>query len=501
MIEFTQDGPFADKADQLFPDRVRIIGLGQTGAAVCDQLVLHGRPSQDLWVFDSDQMTIEGSVVPNRHLLGRCLVHGLGCSGDLQLAREIVALEEHKLAPVVRGCDFIILILGLAGSTGVAAAERLIELGHEAGAKIIVVGVQPFAFEGWTRREKSTQAIIELRRDADSVLVLSNDRLAEHSATQKNIRHGFHLMHELLAKTAQALSQVVCKRGLIQLSFADVRSLYGRYVGSEALENCWVAHVEGTIRDCTEDLITELLESPLISDETIWKQVDHAIVAVSGTRDLGLSDVQELVSALKEQLPVNIPIATSASLDEENHDKVRMSVLLAMTAPVCGITAEEAAVEQPLAPVQKVRSKTVVLPDLKETTKLTVPVPASVPDPVVESAPPKPKPVRMPVPVAKVKPAPAPAPVTVINQVIEEVESPVVPEPVEAEPVIAAVVATPAPPVPLVTRTSRRIVAKQEEMQFESATRGRFEKTHETIYRGENLDQPTFRRRGLKIKV
>jgi len=66
MIEFTHDGPFAEKDEPLFPDRVRMIGLGQTGAAVCDQLVMHGRPSQDIWVFDSDQQTVESSVVPNR---------------------------------------------------------------------------------------------------------------------------------------------------------------------------------------------------------------------------------------------------------------------------------------------------------------------------------------------------------------------------------------------------------------------------------------------------
>src|SRR5271155_2291537 len=355
MIEFTPDGPFSEKADQLFPGRVRVLGLGQTGAAVCDQLVLHGRPSQDLWVFDSDQLTIEGSVVPNRHLLGHSLVHGLGCNGDVALAREIVALEEARLAPVSRGCDFLVLILGLAGSTGVALAERLIELGHEAGAKVIVVGVQPFAFEGVSRRERSIEAIAELRREADSVLVLAHDRIAENPATVKNIRHGFHLMHQLLAGITQALAQIVCKRGLIQLSFADVRSLYGRYAGSEVLENCWAAHVEGDIHDRTEDLVTALLAAPLLSDESIWKRVDHAIVAVSGTRDLGLSDVQEMVSALKERMPGDIPIATSASLDEELHDKVRITVLLATTAPArLSIPEIVASVENP-KPAKKPR--------------------------------------------------------------------------------------------------------------------------------------------------
>ncbi len=515
MIEFTHDGPFADKADQLFPDRVRVIGLGQTGAAACDQIVLHGRPAQDLWVFDSDQQVIEGSVVPNRHLLGQTLVHGLGCSGDLPLAREIVAMEEGLIAPVVRGCDFLILILGLSGATGVAMAERLIELGKEAGAKVIVVGVQPFAFEGWARRERAIQAIGSMRREADSVLILSHDRLAEDPATRKNVRHGFHLMHELLAKTAQALAQVVCKRGLIQLSFADVRSLYGRYAGSEVLENCWVSHVEGTSRDCCEELIAELLEGPLLADEMIWKQIDHAIVAVSGTRDLGLLDVQELVGALKERLPVNIPIATSASLDEENHNKVRVSVLLATTAPVPGL-----AVEQVPLPIKHF-SDTQVLPDLKATTKIDVsvlPVVAGSPlkakplRPLITPAtPPRPVAVPVPVPMAEI-PVPVVAPVeeplaveeapdvfgdelqTEVDEVEAELEAMDAEMP-EPEPALAS------GPAPLAPTRVTKSKARQAEMQFESPVRGRFEKTHETMYRGENLDQPTFRRRGLVIRT
>jgi cell division protein FtsZ len=476
MIEFTPDGPFSEKADQLFPGRVRVIGLGQTGAAVCDQLVLHGRPAQDLWVFDSDQLTIEGSVVPNRHLLGHQLVHGLGCGGDIDLAREIVAQEESRLAPVSRGCDFLVLVLGLAGASGVALAERLIELGHEAGAKVIIVGVQPFVFEGVARRERSIEAIASLRGDADSVLVLAHDRIAENPSTIKNIRHGFHLMHQVLAATTQALSQIVCKRGLIQLSFADVRSLYGRYSGSEVLENCWVAHVEGDIHDRPEDLVTQLLACPLLGDESIWKRVDHAIVTVSGTRDLGLSDVQEMVSAFKERIAIDIPIVTSASLDEETHEKVRMTVLLATTAPARLSPPEIAAATEQPAPLKKARpiAETVPLPEMKvdvESPVTKVPL------------------RRKPAP----KPAAPPAPVTVENHTITDEDS-MPPSAMEIEPPIT--VPSPAP-----ERTSRRYQAKQEEMSFDAPPRGRFEKTHETMYRGENLDQPTYRRRGLKIKV
>jgi len=478
VIEFTADGPFSGKADPLFPDRVRMIGLGQTGVAVCDQILLHGRPGQDVWVFDTDQQVIEGSIVPNRHLLGRDTVHGLGCSGDLDLAREIVNGEAARLADVVHGCDFLILIVGLAGSTGLALAEHITQLGRRAGAKVIAIGVQPFAFEGWTRRERANQAIAALRSEADSVLVLAHDRLNHHPSAPKNVRHRFHVMHQLLAQAAQALGQVVCKRGLIQLSFADVRSLYGRYVGSEALENCWIAHVEGDIHDSTEDLVQQLLESPLLGDEAVWKHIDHAIVAVSGTRDLGLSDVQEMVGVFKARLPVDIPIATSASLDEANHERVRMTVLLAMTAPVPA-TAEKPEPAKKTAPPARLLGDTVPLAGKTAASASTKP-PKAAAKPTAAPAQAE-KPVRSARPVAPAQPEPVPTATPEETPFALET-GPLALDPAETSP-------------------TRRLSVKQEEMQFEGAPRGRFEKTDETIYRGENLDQPTFRRRRLVIRL
>jgi cell division protein FtsZ len=465
MIEFTPDGPFAEKPDPLFPDRVRVIGLGHTGVSACDQLVLRGQPLQDLWAFDSDQQTIEASIVPNRYLLGRNLVHGLGANGDIELAREIVALEENRLSHVAHGCDFLILILGLAGSTGLALAEYLTEEARKSGARVIVVGVQPFAFEGWSRHEKAVKAIEELRREADSVLVLSHDRLTEEDSTVKNVRHGFHLMHQIMAQTTQALAQIVCKRGLVQLSFADVRSLYGRYAGTETLENCWVAHVEGDIHDRTEELIQRLMEGPLVGDESIWKSVDHAVVTISGTRSLGLSDVQEIVGVLKDRLPSNLPLAASACTDDAENEKLRITLLLARTAPVPATSGKE---------IPAPKSIPVESPPARPAAGKS----AAVPEPV--AAAPKKTAAKKPRPTPAAKPKPIPL----------RVEEILPPEEEQAEEISEA-----APGAPT------RFIAKQEEMQFEGPPRGRFEKTHETIHNGENLDLPTFRRRRLEIRL
>jgi cell division protein FtsZ len=485
MIEFTADGPFSgSKADPLFPDRVRIIGLGQAGASVCDQLVLHGRPGQDIWVFDTDQQTIEASVVPNRHLLGQSTLHGLGCSGDLDLAREIVRQEASRLAETMHGCDFVILVVALGSSTGMALAEHLTQMGRRSGAKVIAIGVQPFSFEGWARRERSITAIATLRAECDSVLVLSHDRLEANPSVPRNVRHSFHLMHQLVAQAVQALAQVVCKRGLIQLSFADVRSLYGRYQGTEALENCWIAHVDGDIHDTVEELIERLFNSPLVADESVWKLIDHAIVAVSGTRDLGLSDVQEMVGAFQKRLQTDIAIATSASLDDEEHDRVRMTVLLAMTAPIpSSISSKPADESARTQPVPRLLGDTVPLPSMvAKKAKGSVAGKSAATKPAAKPAPQKPAPV-------KAKPAPEVLPpVAIVEETIAE------------EPLELPDLSTIPDEEPMENFAPRHVGAKQEEMQFEP-TRGRFEKTHETIYRGENLDQPTFRRRRLAIQL
>jgi cell division protein FtsZ len=215
--------------------------------------------------------------------------------------------------------------------------------------------------------------------------------------------------------------------------------------------------VEGDLHDRPGDLADQLMACPLLSEDSVWKQVDHAIIALGGSRSLGLSDVQEMVEALKDRLPANLPLVASASLDEEDHDKVRLTLLLAMTAPVAASAEKQPVAEKPA------EGKTAA----REPRE---PEPAAM-----ESAP---KPAKEP---AKKIVRPAPVPL-LIESPIEEIS-----------------------PAPAVAQASGqapvRFIAKQEEMQFEGPPRGRFEKAHETIYNGENLDIPTFRRRRLVIRL
>jgi len=460
MIEIKQDGPFGYPKSESQPARVRIIGLGQTGVNALDQIVIHGHETHDLWTIDTDQQALDGSVVKEKILLGSELTHGMGCGGDAELAEEVAEVSESQLSYAVSGCDYVIVALGLGGGTGTALAPDLVKLAQKEGAKVIVLATLPFSFEGRRRQEQAQQTLKELRSRCDAVLVFANDRLVGLAQQTPNIRHSFHVLNQVMAQTIETLAQVLCKRALIQLTFADVRSLFGRYTGLEALENCWAGAQEVDIAEGPEALVQGLMAGPFFSSP-VWEEADHAMVCLTGGHDLSLAEVQGVLGKLQQQLPPHFTIATGANLDENCEGKLRLTLLLAKTKLPAGAAATEA----PAKPRKK-----------------SVPRP---PEPEVEVEP------------ETVMEEPAIAEME--EELMLEEEEEVSNAPADA---LEALMSDPNPPAKGgKSGKPRKHLAKQEELPFEASNRGRFEKSLETIYRGENLDQPTFRRRRLQIRL
>jgi cell division protein FtsZ len=446
MIEIKQDGPFGYPKNESQPARLRIIGLGQTGVNALDKIVMHGHETHDIWVIDTDQQALDGSVVKEKILLGSDLTHGMGCGGDAEQAEEVAAASESQLSYAVSGCDYVIITLGLGGGTGTALAPDLVRLAQKEKAKVIVLATLPFSFEGRRRQAQAQETLKELRSRADAVLVFANDRLVGLVPETPNVRHSFHLLNQVMAQAIETLAQILCKRALIQLTFADVRSLFARYTGIEALENCWAGAHEVQTGEGPEALVHGLMNGPFFTN-AVWEEADHALISLTGGHDLSLAEVQEVLGKLQQQFPPHFTIATGANLDENSEGTLRLTMLLAKTK----------------MPANAGKTRVKVAPQPATRKKINE------------------------------KPA-APA---VEELALEEEAAPAPPA--------DAMEALMGDPAPLAkagkSGRARKHLAKQEELPFEASHRGRFEKSLETIYRGENLDQPTFRRRKLQIRL
>jgi cell division protein FtsZ len=462
MIEINEDGPLGGQQQPAI--RLRLIGLGQAGIGSLDQIVMYGLDQYDMLVVDTDQQTLDGSIVKEKLLLGADKTRGLGCGGDQELATEIMADCEEKMKPAVIGCDHLIVTLAFGGATASAAAIQLVREASKLNIRTIVIGTLPFEFESRRRQTLAARTIKQLRSMADAVLVFSTDRVTRLPQANGNVRQGFHVVNQLVGHGIESIAQILSKRGLIQLGFADIRSLFGCLPQGTVVENCWAGW--GQIDSPREigQLVSQAMDSPLLSPE-VWEQADHAIVCLSGGKNLSLVQVQNILAELQKQLPENFSVATGATLEESCKDKLRLTILLARTkAPV-----EEVPIPEETA--QTFVHDTVPLPNMAELQAKAQVQPE--PEAEEESAPEESGETAA----AESMLQPAPMAMRGKGTKADDLEF-------------------------LVPRGKpKKYIAKQEELQFDGSHRGRFEKSIETIYEGENLDQPTFRRRKLAIRL
>jgi cell division protein FtsZ len=451
MIDFKRNGPHGYGSKEGSSIRLRFVGVGQAGINVVDQMVLRHNQQGMVVVLDMDQQTLAASVVREKHLLGRDEVRGLGCYGDRERAEKIAANEIGIIDQVVDGNDYLVICVGCGGGAGAALALGLAKAARVKRCKVLVLATLPYRFEGARRRAQAIEDVRSLRAEADCVLVFANDRLIEAGEAMGDMRHGYHLQAEAMARAAEAVESLLAKRGLIQLGFADVRSLFGRFRGLEALENCWAGYAEMGADASGHDLAAEILDGPVLSDEEVWAKADHAIITLSGGHDLSLSGVQNVLDELQRKFPRQMPVAVNANLEERSEGKLRLTLLLAMTQP-------------------EKNPESVPVSDLGHTTGTSVNTKKDT--------------QRM------------------SDRLNPEESDALAPEGVFEleEQNLTGLGATTKGVAGKIKKG--KYVAKQEELPLDAASsRGHFDKALETFYNGESLDQPTFRRRRIVVRV
>jgi len=508
MIEFKKDGICGDEteegtdgADGAEAKRL-VIGLGQAGVNIVDQVVIHGQDRQGLRVLalDSDQTVVEGSVAPDKILLGGSLCRGLGCHGDLERGRALWKLESARILEHLEGVQQVVLAVGLAGATGSILAVEIAKAvrRRSQGGRVVAVCALPFAFEPESRQAQGRRALADLRTHCDAVMTVANDRVEAWPDARENIRHGLHGMNLEMAQAVEAVAQIMVPGGMNPLAFADLRSLFGRFGGSEMPENCWIGRSGIHLEEGADELVARALESPLLGDGAAWQQADSCIACIVGGHDFSLGQLKTVTKVLQARLPRSLPLMIGARTVDRHEGRLKLLLILAATQ----------------TPAQ-------------DQVEIHLPTPAPEMEPAAQ-----PESLAAIVPLAALVPEPEPAPIKaqvfepVIDLDSEEVEGVVETEAVSSEPEPVQV----APPVrkaarrnlepaipqadPVLSETvfpsrtegrtkpvSRPKPVKQEELPFDAGSRGRFENSFETIHNGENLDQPTFRRRRLAIKV
>lgn len=388
---------------------LKVLGIGGAGGNAVAQIA--GDPGAlagvELIAVNTDLQALTGIAGTEKVQIGSSVTHGLGTGGDIETGSRAAQQDAERLEAVVQNTPIVFLVTGLGGGTGTGAAPVIARIAKEQGALVLAFAALPFAFEGERRRQQALAGLEQLRAQADAVICVPNDKLLKVAGENASALDVFQCGNNIIAAGVKAVWQLLSRRGLINLDFADVRNA----LGGKHTDGIF-SFGEGTGADKSRDAVKALLDNPLLDGGETLAKAEAVLVSVLGGPEMTLADVQHAVEPIS-RLATRAQVIMGAAVDENYRD--RLSVTVLATAHL---------------------------------------LPRRVSQPVTGR-------------IAVNRPSPLRAP---------------------------------APPPP--NEPAKKEVAKprQESLPLEGVTRGRFDKSEPTLYDGQDLDVPTYLRRGVSLK-
>ncbi len=445
MIELSRNHPISAPA----PRTIKILGLGGAGSNAIDRIQLDGHEGAGLVALNTDMQSLAGCVAPEKVQLGMSTTRGLGAGGDPEIGYHAAEEGADAIRGSVADAAIVFVCVGLGGGTGSGAAPLVAALAREEGALVVVFATLPFTFEGRRRMAQAEEALAGLYQTADLVICFENDKMADAVSPRASVQEAFAAADLMISQSVRAVVALVQRRGLIHVGFDEL---------STALRNenprCVFGFGEADGDNRAHLALERALKSPLMDRGRMLGDAANVLINVSGGPNLTLNEVQILMDEFNRHVSDDTRILFGMSVDPKLGTRLHVTIVSSITA-----------------------------------------APALTPAP--------------PIAAPRTKPLPEPV-ASIIEDQLPELPAAADPEPedVEAERPVMAPAASPGRltpmsarrPPPLPNAADARREARQEQMQFEPVTRGRFEKSEPTIVDGQDLDVPTFLRRNGRSK-
>jgi cell division protein FtsZ len=474
MIQLSRNYSLPDRDEEIIP--IKVIGVGGAGANALDRVVLDGLDKDDLVVANTDVQSLASSVAGTKVQLGRSVTRGLGTGGDPELGYDAAMESADEIRQALGEARLIFICAGLGGGTGSGSAPVIAEIARETGALVISFATMPFGFEGKRRMAQANEALVRLQQASSAVICFDNDKMGDIVAPKAGIHQAFAASDLTLSQSVRSIISLIQRPGLIRIGFDDLLAAL-----RSPNARCLFGFGESDSDNRAYDALTQALKNPLMDRGRLLEDAANVLVQVAGGPGMTLSEVESLMQELNRHIGEETQILFSTCVDG------RMGNRMAVTL-ISSLSADGKVVPMPKysAPAAAPKPTYVAPPIQPKSTPAPAPQPVQDEADEIASAPEPPAAPERPLRTIEAKmSAPDFQPELVQRDEPE-------PEPIAPEPV-AYVPAPPPPPAPVVE-------PEPEQLQFESVTRGRFEKSEPTIVEGQDLDVPTFLRKNVKVK-
>jgi cell division protein FtsZ len=299
--------------------QIKVVGVGGGGSNAVNRMIQAGVKGVDFIAVNTDAQALVHSEAPTRIRIGDKLTKGLGSGGNPDTGRRAADESSEELFEVLKGADMVFITAGMGGGTGTGASPVIAQISREVGALTVGVVTKPFTFEGSRRRLSAEEGIGGLKEQVDTLITIPNDRLLQIADKKTTLSEAFRIADDVLRQGIQGISDLITEPGLINLDFADVKTIM-QMAGSALM-----AIGRGTGDTRCIDAARQAIESPLL--EISIEGAKGVLFNITGGTDLGMLEVHEAASVIQQAADPEANIIFGAVIDQEMGNDVKITLI------------------------------------------------------------------------------------------------------------------------------------------------------------------------------
>lgn len=309
---------FEDSLDQVA--KIKVVGVGGGGGNAVNTMIRSSVDGVEFITANTDAQALRRSEAVMKVQLGGHLTKGLGAGANPEIGRQAAEEDHQRLVEMFEGSDMIFVAAGMGGGTGTGAAPVIAKAAKEAGALTVGVVTKPFSREGKQRMQRAEQGITELREVVDSLVVVPNDRLLGLAGKNMSILDAFKPADDVLRQAVQGISDLITTDGLINVDFADVRTV----MSNRGMAMMGIGIAEGERR--AAEAAHNAISSPLLEEVDISGAMG-VLVNISGSSSMTMEEFEEASTIIHEKVHEDANIIVGLVIDEELGEKIKITAI------------------------------------------------------------------------------------------------------------------------------------------------------------------------------
>lgn len=301
------------------PARIKAVGVGGGGCNAVNRMVREGIRGVDFIAMNTDAQALAMTEAPTRIQLGEKLTRGLGVGGDHKLGGKAAEESRQIIEELVEGADMVFISCGMGGGTGTGGISTVAEIAKQSGALTIGVVTKPFGFEGGHRTEVAEEGILALTGKVDTLIIIPNDRLLQLCDAKTTVDSAFKLADDALLLGVQSISEVVTVPGLINLDFADIKSVM------KDAGPAWMSMGKASGQNRAAEAAKTALASPLL--DVSVKGAKGVLFNITGGPSLTLFECNEAAEAISQAVDPRANIIFGVVRDPKMDSEVKITII------------------------------------------------------------------------------------------------------------------------------------------------------------------------------